>query len=82
MGVDCKKLECGPGTFHDGCPSSLGIGVGGQSYSNFLASTVGVSKNGEPNTVYGKGYRIYGIWYNGIWEFPKTRAPTTSPNAA
>ena len=39
MGVDSKELEYGPGTIYAGCPSSLGFGVGGPSYSNFLAST-------------------------------------------
>ena len=38
--VDSKKLEYGPGTKYAGLPSSLGFGAGGQSYSNFLASTV------------------------------------------
>ena len=42
MGVGSKKLEYGPGTIYPGCPSFLGVGVGGQSYSNFLASTVGI----------------------------------------
>ena len=37
--VDSKKLEYGPVTIYAGFPSSLGFGVGGQSYSNFLAST-------------------------------------------
>ena len=40
MGVGSKKLEYGPGTIRGGPPSSLGSGVGGQTYSNFLASTV------------------------------------------
>ena len=31
--------ENGPGTICAGVPSSLGFGVGGQSYSNFLASS-------------------------------------------
>ena len=39
MGVDSKNLEDGPRTIYAGVPSSLGFGVGGQSYSNFLAST-------------------------------------------
>ena len=38
--VDSKKLEYGPGKIYDAVPSSLGFGVGGQSYSNLLASTV------------------------------------------
>ena len=38
--VDSKKLEYGPGTIYAGFPSSLGFGVGGQSYSKFPASTV------------------------------------------
>ena len=37
--VDSKKLELGPGTIYAGVPSSLGFGDGGQSSSNFLAST-------------------------------------------
>ena len=37
--LDSKRLEYGPGTIHGGFPS-LGFGAGGQSYSNFLASTV------------------------------------------
>ena len=36
--VDSKKLEYGPGTMFAGFPS-LGFGLGGLSYSNFLAST-------------------------------------------
>ena len=39
MGIDSKKLEDGLGTIHAGFPSSLGVGVGGQSCSTFLAST-------------------------------------------
>ena len=38
--VDSKKLEYGPGTIYVGCASSRGFEVGGQSYSNFLASTL------------------------------------------
>ena len=38
--VDSKRLECGPGTILAGIASSLGFGVGGQSYSSSLASTV------------------------------------------
>ena len=38
--ADSKKLAYGPGTFYAGFPVSLGFGVGGQSYSNFWASTV------------------------------------------
>ena len=37
-----QKFEHGPGTRYAGCPSSLGFGVGGESYSDFLASTVGL----------------------------------------
>ena len=40
--VDSKTLENGPRRIYAGCPSSGGFGVGGQSYSNLLASTVGV----------------------------------------
>ena len=29
-----------PGTIYTGAPSSAGFGLGGQSYSNFLVSTV------------------------------------------
>ena len=39
--MDSKKLEYGPGTMLAGVSSSPAVGVGGQSYSNFLASTVG-----------------------------------------
>ena len=35
-----NKLEHGSGMIWAGFPSSLGFGVGGQSYSRFLASTV------------------------------------------
>ena len=35
-----KRWEYGPGTIYGGFPSCLGFGVEGQSYSNFLASTV------------------------------------------
>ena len=38
--VDSKQLEYGPGTICAGFPSSLGFGVWGQSYSNFLTFTV------------------------------------------
>ena len=40
VAVDSKKLEYEPGTIYDEFPSSLGFAVGGQPYSNFLASTV------------------------------------------
>ena len=43
--VGSKKLEYGPGTICAGCPSSPGFGVGGQSYSNFPAYTLGLSLN-------------------------------------
>ena len=43
MGVDSKKLEDGPGKLYAGVPPSLGFGVGGQSYCNFLASAAGLS---------------------------------------
>ena len=33
-------MEWGPGMIYAGFPSPLGFGVGGQSYSNFAASTV------------------------------------------
>ena len=42
MRVDSKKMEYGPGTMYAAFPSSLGFRVAGQSYSNFLASTVGI----------------------------------------
>ena len=48
--VDSKKLEYGPGTIFVGFPSSLRFGLGGQLYSNFLASTVqnpGLSSSGS-----------------------------------
>ena len=38
--LDFGPEAFGPGTFSAGVPSSLGCGVGRQSYSNFLASTV------------------------------------------
>ena len=38
--VDSKMLEYGSGTIYAGFPSSLAFGVGEQSYSNFLASSV------------------------------------------
>ena len=38
--IDSKMLEYGPGTIYAGAPSSRGFGVGEQSYSNCLASTV------------------------------------------
>ena len=34
------KVGQWPRTMYAGVPSSLGLGVGGQSYSNFLSSTV------------------------------------------
>ena len=36
--VDYQKFEYGPGTIYAGCPS-LGFGIGGLSYSKFLAPT-------------------------------------------
>ena len=41
MGVDSKKLEYVPRGSWAGSPSSPAFGVGGQSHSNFLTSTVG-----------------------------------------
>ena len=38
-----KQLEYGPGTIYAGFRSSPGFGVRGQSYSNFLASSVGAA---------------------------------------
>ena len=38
--IDSKKLEYRPRTIYAGFAFCLGFGVGGQSYSNFLASTV------------------------------------------
>ena len=35
-----ESWNMGLGGFRLGCPSSRGFGVGGQSHSNFLASTV------------------------------------------
>ena len=35
-----NKVGFALATIYAGAPSSLGFGVGGQSYSNFLASTV------------------------------------------
>ena len=35
-----RKLEYGPGTIYADVPSSPGFGVGGLSYSKFLAPTV------------------------------------------
>ena len=40
--VGFRKLEYGPGTIWAGVRSSEAFGVGGQSYSNLLASTVGL----------------------------------------
>ena len=37
--VDSKLLEYGPRMIYAGVPSSEAFGIGGQSYSNFLAST-------------------------------------------
>ena len=37
--VDSMKLEYGHRRICDGVPSFLGLGVGGRSNSNFLAST-------------------------------------------
>ena len=39
--AETQKLEHGPGMICAAFPSSLGFGVGGQPYSNFLASTAG-----------------------------------------
>ena len=44
--VDSKKLEYGPRTKDAGLPSSVGFGVGGRSYFNFLACTVPCLNNG------------------------------------
>ena len=38
--VDSRKLEYGPRMIYAGFPHSLGFGLGGQSYCNFLAATV------------------------------------------
>ena len=38
--VNSKRLQYGPGTICLGFASCLGFGVGGWSYSNFLASSV------------------------------------------
>ena len=45
MAVDSRKLEHGPGRMYGGVPSFLGFGVGGQSYLNFLVSTVNIRSN-------------------------------------
>ena len=38
--VDSRKLEYGTGKIYGGFPSFRSFGIGGRSYSNFLASTV------------------------------------------
>ena len=45
--VDPIKLEYGSGTMYAGFPSSPGFGVGGPSYSNFLASPVSQSTRND-----------------------------------
>ena len=59
--ADSKKMEYGPGTVYAVCPSSHAFGVGGQSYSNFLAFTVecptnpsGISLDPLAKTLYNK----------------------------
>ena len=43
--VDSKKLGYGPGAIYAVFFSSFVLGVGGQSYSNLLASTVGLTQH-------------------------------------
>ena len=38
--VECEKLEYGPGRIYASCPSYLGYGSGGRTYSKLLASSV------------------------------------------
>ena len=45
---DFNKLVYGPRATHAGFPSSVGLGVGGQSYSNFLASAVIINASNPP----------------------------------
>ena len=43
--VDSKKLEYGPGSIYAGVPAFQAFGNGGQAYSNFRASTVGLTQS-------------------------------------
>ena len=43
MRVDSKTLEYGFGVIHAGRLSFFGFGMRGRSYSNFLASTLGIT---------------------------------------
>ena len=54
--ADSKQLEYRPGTICGGVPSSLGFGVEGESYSQFLASTV-IGFESPPN--YRDTFRVY-----------------------
>ena len=45
--VDSNKLEYAPGTMLAGFPSSQAFGVEGQSYFNFLVSTVALGPHFE-----------------------------------
>ena len=50
--VDSDKMEYGLRTIYNaGFPPFPGVGVGGQSYSNFLASTVELAVKGKFRTI-------------------------------
>ena len=55
-----KKLEHGLGTSYGDFLFSLGFGIGGQSYSNFLASAVGLITRTYNNGGYGSDAMLLG----------------------
>ena len=75
--VDSEKLEYGPGTICADFPSSLGFGAGGQSYSNFLASTV----LGFPDIAFMPILGSFPTWDPSRC-FVESRGPSTSSLAA
>ena len=61
LAVDSKDLEYEPWTTYAGDPSSLGFGVEGQSYSNFLASNVRDRLQPTPKHKHPEVGKIWGI---------------------
>ena len=73
--VDSKKLAYGSGTILAAFPSSLSFGVGGQSYSNFLASTV---YSLGPTLRFGRTSGALGARGFGFGDLPKDRVARVS----
>ena len=76
--VGSRKLEHWPGTIEVGFPSSQACGVGGQSFSNFLVSTVKPPKAAE-HMSQGFYYGLVGVAMSlgliqvCIWWFPEMK---------